>query len=473
MKSDEFAKWARGGAEPLRVDDISIATPSGTFDGRGTLRIDKEHFVLKVTLNNSARLPEVHGTYRREQFWKICGRIDDRLPFSAEGLSAERSTHHGHYAVEQATFDLDTLSFVTEHTRTRDRETTEALAPADGDDTCESSAFWGCAYLEGHKPAWTNAGTNTKETNDFLGDSSRQASDTFMGEFDDFEFAMVRVDKDCEAYLRTKKGIGVNAAVFRTTFDAFRTAIAFIHGREAWPQHTIIKQGFDTLQDDVHPHRELASTSWRLLSETACANGADLRLALVSATKFFLRGDAVSELVQRTLYLCRQSSLRVAPLDVGTLSLCAVFEGLVTGLHRNLAAPDGTPEAVAFNTAKAELLTLARQRESEGVPGFSRLVGLLSSAKPYRAKDALQWLASHLGLRWETEMTDALAAWTSERHALAHGSEPEEDSCDRMTNQSRLAGAINLIVARLVGYTGLAIFSAVESRYVRLSESAE
>lgn len=466
MKPEDFAKWARKRGEPLRVDAITVVTPTGTFAGRGTLKVEGEKLMLKVTLNDLAQLPEVSGTYTREQFWKISGRIEERLPFQTIGLSTKRSTHHGHFAVEQARFDLDHLSFVTEHTRAQDNSTAAFFA-AEPEPT-EPATFWGRAFLEGHKPFATNAGTKTKTTNDFLGDSSQDVADTYKGDFGDFEYAMIRVEKDCEAYLRTKKGSRVSEDEFRATFTAFRTAMAFIHGREVWPQHITINHGFHTLLDEVHPPRELASTSWCLLSERTCAHGADLGLALVSATKFFLHNDTISELVQRSLYLCRQSSSRVTPLDVGTLSMCAVLEGLVTTLHRQLAAPDKTPEAIAFESARNKLLALARRRESRGVPGFVRLVGLLSAAKPYRMKEAMQSLATHLDLRWEPEMKDAFAAWTAERNALAHGSEPDDESCDRMTNQSRLAGAVNLIVARLIGYSGLAVFSAVESRLVRL-----
>ena len=474
MNPDEFAKWARGSAEPLRVDDISISTPEGEFNGSGTLRTENERFVLRVTLNNnSARLPEVRGTYTREQFWKINGRIEDKLPFSAEDISGHRSSYRGHYVVEQVTFKLDHLSLVTERTREADQAKATAILGMQSGEETHSPLLGGYAYLEGHKPIWTNADTRTKVTNDFLGERGETARDTFMGDFDHFEFALIRTGDDCEAYLRTREGSPITAEQFCDTFAAFRTAIAFIHGREAWPQHLRISHGLFTIEQAVYPRRELASTPCRLLNDTACANGADFALALTSATKFFLRKDAISDLVQRTLYLCRQSSLRVTPLDVGTLSMCAVFEGLVSGMHRHLASPDDTDEAQAFNAAKAELLTLARKREAEGEPGFSRLVGLLGGAKPYRTKDAFQWLTSHFGLPWDPQMREAFAAWNSERHSLAHGSEPDESSCDRMTCQSRIAGSINLIVARLMGYTGLALFSALEDRFVRLSERTQ
>ncbi len=294
----------------------------------------------------------------------------------------------------------------------------------------------------------------------------------FRGELDDFEFAMICSGPDCEACLRVKKDRTVTEAQFLATFAAFRSAVAFVHGQETWPQRFTISQGIHTLHDDIYPRRDLPSTPFRLLGEAACANGADLRLALVKSTHFFLRNDAECSLVQRTLYLCRQSSLRMTPVDVGTLSICAVFEGLVIGLHSCLASSDSSDETAAFNAAKAQLTAFARNQESKGVPGFSRLTGLLSSAKPYRLKDALAWLASHLRLRWEPEMKEVFEAWSSERKFLAHGSKPNLDSFERMNNQSRIAGAINLIVARLAGYTGLAIYSALEDRYVQLTDEA-
>jgi hypothetical protein len=372
--------------------------------------------------------------------------------------------------VEQATFDFGCLSFSTEQTRTREREPAERVKRESNRDDEKPSSYWGYAYLEGNKPIWKNAGTNTKSVNDFLGDSSHSARDTFMGKFDEFEFALIRADDDCKAYFRTRDGSTVSETAFISAFASFRRAIAFVQGREAWPQHIRITRGFTTIQEDVYPHRVLPSTQWRFLNQTGCANGADLEQAIVLATKFFLRGDVISETVQRALYLCRQSSLRVTPLDVGTLSLCAVFEGLVIAIHRHLAGADLTDEAREFEAAKAELLMLARKREGEGASSFSRLVGLLGAAKPYRPKDALQWLVKHLNLRWEPEMKEVLVAWQSERHTLAHGDEPDDSSGDRMTQQCRLAGGINLIIARLMGYTGLAIFSALEDRYVRLKD---
>jgi hypothetical protein len=469
MKPDEFAKWARDGGVPLRVDDISIATPEGVFNGSGTLRTENESFVLKVTLNTLNQVPEVRGSYTRDQFWKIHGRIEDKLPFSGEDISGHRSSHRGLYTVEQITFKPDHLSLVTERTRTAQRATVAAVQEMENGENTHSPIFHGYAYLEGHKMIAANACTNTTTTNAFLGESGGTDRDTFMGDFDHFEFALIRAGDDCEAYLRTREGSPITEVQFRHAFAAFKTAIAFIHGREAWPQHLRITYDFLTIEEDVHPRRILPSTPCRLLNARACDGGADFALALVSATKFFLRNDAISELVKRGLYLCRQSSLRVTPLDVGTLSICAVFEGLVSGLHRHLASPDATEDAHSFTSAKAELLAVARVRDADGAPGFSRLIGLLSGAKAYRTKDAFQWLTSRFNLPWEPQMRDAFAAWNSERHALAHGSEPDESSCDRMTSQSRIAGSINLIIARLMGYTGPALYSALEDGFVRLS----
>jgi hypothetical protein len=470
MKPEEFAKWARIGDGVLRVDGIEIVTPQKTVFGHGTIRSEGKKFLLKVTLHGSETLPKLHGIYTREQFWKIRGRIEDKLPFTAEGLSNDRDTHRGHFAVEQASFRFDHLSFATKEQRIEDLQVAEFMRSARKGEEEKAPSYWGYCYLEGHEPVWKNDGTDTRIVNDFLGESSESSQDTLMGEFDLFKFALVQEGHDSKVYLRTLPNHSVDDAEFLDVLVAFRTAIAFVNGREAWPQHIRVVRIGTTLVEDICPRRDLAATPYRLLNDTACANGANAIDAIILATRFFHRHDKISKLVERTLHLCLQSSLNVAPLDVGTLSLCAVFEGLVTTLHHLLAAPGQSDDAHAFQSAKEELLELARKREADGAPGFTRLVGLLAAAKSYRPKDALQWLVGHLGLRWEPEMKEAFAAWQSERHALAHGGEPDETSGDRMVHQSRIAGGINLIVARLMGYTGLAIFSAIEDRYTRLAD---
>ncbi len=473
MTADELAKWTRTRGDSLRVDDLSVVTPAGIFGGRGTLRNENQRFLLKATLSGPGKLPDVNGHYDRAQFWNISGRIEETLPFSAEGLSKEHSPHFGGSDFQQATFALDRLSLVTEETRAHDVATAEAIAQIPGEDASTPSAYLGRAYLQGYKPAWFNGGITVKTNHEFFGERIQQNDGMFRGEFGDFEFALICAGTDCEVCLRVKENAVVTTAQFVATFAAFRSAVAFVHGRETWPQRFTISQGFLTIRDDVYPQRDLPSTPFRLLGEAECANGADLRLALVKATELFLRDDAVCSLAQRALYLCRQSSLRMTPLDVGTLSMCAVFEGLVIGLHSQLASSGNSEEAAAFNAAKAQLAAFSREQESKGVPGFSRFTGLLSSAKPYRLKDALHWLATHLRLRWEPGMQEVFEAWSSERNILAHGSKPKEDLSERMNNQSRIAGAINLIVARLAGYTGLAIYSALEDRRVRLSDDPD
>jgi hypothetical protein len=140
----------------------------------------------------------------------------------------------------------------------------------------------------------------------------------------------------------------------------------------------------------------------------------------------------------------------------------------VSELHQRLASEEASEEAKAFEQARGQLMDFAKTHQEAGAAGFSRLAGLLAAAKPYRTKDNLSWLSERLNLRWDPEMKEVLEAWQKERHALAHGREPSEASVNRMFLQSRLAGGINLIIARIIGYSGLAVYSVLEDRYTRL-----
>ena len=53
-------------------------------------------------------------------------------------------------------------------------------------------------------------------------------------------------------------------------------------------------------------------------------------------------------------------------------------------------------------------------------------------------------------------------------HDKRRADQSEEEFRDSVLNESRVAGAINVIVLKLIGYSGLMKFSAFESGYRRI-----
>jgi hypothetical protein len=85
--------------------------------------------------------------------------------------------------------------------------------------------------------AW-ESGTETVKTNLFLGEASSSIGDTFAGEIEGFEFALIKQEqtKDLQVHLRSKNGYGTlgEEADWRK-FYALMNALAFVHGVHAWP----------------------------------------------------------------------------------------------------------------------------------------------------------------------------------------------------------------------------------------------
>jgi hypothetical protein len=299
MNVKQFSDWARTGGEALRADVLVIQTAEGEFEAHGTMRVYDEKFLLKVTLHGERELPRVPSPIARKDFWKISGLLEDELRFCALGISHNRQFHSGRVTVLQATFDLDRLSFVTEESTEAEkslhaqvellRNTTSQINSDEPPGDTSAQLHCGYARLVGHKLLWKNGQTKTDIANDFMGKRGGWTADTFMGKIGMFEYALIKVEGDVEFHLRTTDGSPpITDGEFQKTFDGFLTSIAFLHGREAWPQHCRIERGFMTLEEVISPRCDLPSTPLVVLNETACANGADFGKAMRAALAFFL-----------------------------------------------------------------------------------------------------------------------------------------------------------------------------------------
>jgi hypothetical protein len=154
----------------------------------------------------------------------------------------KRVTNNALFSTRGATFDLDRVHHLTvpvgEH-GLKEAVMTGARDANPGEDPHEQAE--GFARLVNYKPLWCNSYSETVYENDFLGKSSSTLRDTLRGAFDEFEYALVERDEDCDVHLRLKEGAVISPCVFRNTFSALLRAVAFVHGQHAWPQWERVK----------------------------------------------------------------------------------------------------------------------------------------------------------------------------------------------------------------------------------------
>ncbi len=73
----------------------------------GSLRVEGEHFVLKLLQRSVGALPTVGGFFGASQFWSISGIIENSLPFRCRSVPDARTLTIGAVSTNGAQFAVD------------------------------------------------------------------------------------------------------------------------------------------------------------------------------------------------------------------------------------------------------------------------------------------------------------------------------------------------------------------------------
>lgn len=521
MTADEFAKYARSHtSESLRVDEVIVRARKDSFYMNGSLRIVDETFVLDLTQREpqpqrqsiwsslwemlrrlfarrpspSRDLPHVGGFVGASQFWEITGVIENALRFRCRTIPSSHTLSVGDVSTTGARFELDRISLTSDALT---HEQTAALlekidaSPKDRDGNFQESVivpaeevgppsddivYEFVALIPGVEPVWSDQFTTVVKTNAYLGETKHWDRDTIMGSAADVEFSLIKRDSDMEVHMRYRKGLRVTERAARDRFTSLLAAVAFTHGCEPWYQRYQVFRGIQHLEDTVTARQSVPQTAYSAMSRRLASNGADLAQAITLAMDFFSAATKTTERIKTLLHIVRQAGAAHVAFDLGMTGLCTVFEGVVDALYKEaelgasiIAKSD---DLKAFTTARDTVaLELASRASTD--PGYKRLRSVIQSAKVVGGVEKAMAIASHLRLDWDKLLKLAFDAWAKERNPGAHGSYDAENDegviRDRMFNKSRIAGGINLLVQKRMGYTGLAVRSMLEDDFVRLS----
>jgi hypothetical protein len=128
-------------------------------------------------------------------------------------------------------------------------------------------------------------------------------------------------------------------------------------------------------------------------------------------------------------------------------------------------------QVAEFRQARAILMHHIQEQRTRAVSeqklviAWERLKGVLGSTHPLRPADRYRELVKHFRLPWEDKMARALDSWERQRHRLAHGA-TQDANLEDLFHQSRIVGAINVLIGAALGYSGLAVLSQIEDQYL-------
>jgi len=458
----ELAKYFRTSSSPLMVNDLLIITDSGDFKGYGTIEIKGSRLLLKATL--SQKLPEIHGGYIYEQFWKIGGFIQGELPFWTVGLPNKWEDRWGKYTIHNSLFKIDRIHHITS-TVAEGELKTAILNAIKNEKEINEIPNEACAYFTNYNLIGCSNVTEIVTTNSFTGVNKRMEDDTVLGEFGFYKYALIQKKQDCEVHLHSKSGENKND--FKQVFDALLQAVAFAYGQHTWPQWQRITKSGLILNEWVSAPRIVPRSTYYPITERACRCGDRVQSFLEKAIKCFIAGDEFATRFNNFLFLAREAGSAEAPLHGGLLVLCSVIEGLVKLLYEKNLFHEQVKGRQDFEVVRQKILECLERNKEEHVNSINRFKGLITSARFERFVDQFEQLSNYFNLPWE-KMSLSLESWKRRRHVLAHGGSLEDLDLDALYDKSRIAGAINVFAASFINYSGKIPISALDNSYISL-----
>lgn len=467
MTADEFAEMVRKGGGKLRVDRVVVTAGQARFRGSGMLQITEGEFQMDLLLSRTSKAPDDRKLeWKEADYWKLRGVVEHTRHIVATHVSPSARSWSGDLATVTLRFhSLELVESRREaNERRRTRELVEELRkkhaesnplPALGTRKREkkvaTSRF--IATLVNCKLPWPNAVTRTVRTNPFLGKTSGGKLDTLVAHGSSFDVALIQRETDLQIHLRSKARYrSKNSAEDSKRFQAVLNAIGFCYGFNPWPYR--LQQWRDGRQvlDRLTARERLPKT---IYAPFDVALGQSDAPPIQLLTRFFAQRSAISEKISTFLFLFRQAGDEPVHLPVKTLAFCSLFEGLVHLLFEELKLEKklrkDNPDFSAF---LAERDRLASELETKGRAGdlsSKRLARLISPADAIRMKDKFKALCEALSLDY-AKMKPHYEAWYEERNPLMHGTWRNRDS--DFIHQARIAGAINILLLKLMGYSG-------------------
>jgi hypothetical protein len=494
MNKNDFIKAVRRDGGKFRADNIVIATDTGELHGKGVIEVMSGRFRLHVTLSAGSRPLELQmGIKVRRDFWLIQGMIEDQIGFSFRSLPSN-SSHNYHFGQQDRStlefsanrIELTPMGFDCMTSRQMHELQQQANQQAGSLETTSSNVDLASeaapppnvlvtfhAILPGFKLIDRNAGTETKSNNAFLGESTRSTSDTFHGEMQGWKYGLIEKDGDLHVYLTSepdRESLGDEHD--ERLLHAFLQALAFTHAQHAWPFSVEHRRDSKLVADHIQLNENVADSPHAPFTECLAFNNAVKKLtwkfgdALELAYIFSSSDSKLAREVENLLYIFREASAKGIPKRITLLCLCSLLESLVRVIYEEQIAPNKAAANDGFQRVKKETCEELIKKDQ---PAYKRLAGILSNAEPLNIRMRFDAVIEHLGLKPEQKWPELYGLWSKLRnpisHRMANGSESEESIIEETVAESRIAGAINCMILKLMKYSGYVLLSAYEDKY--------
>jgi hypothetical protein len=488
MDANEFAKLVRTGKDKLRVDRAIVTAGDAKLRGQGILRIERDKLEIDLTL--VGRTIPGHGRVTtKKDLWSMSGVIDGVLPFRCDNVSpgGGNRSQNGIFTITRRLHPIELVTESPDSPKAKRRRARlrRQLGLKSREDETDWSFEFEATIVDCPLPA-ANAQTTKTQVNEFLGDSSSVALDTFSGELARARYALigVRRNSDLKIYLRSKDEVrSTGAPADWRLFHAFLAAFGFVTGVQPWAfRITYSHDGVD-YSDTIRGASKPPRTSFSALNQAIGFQDPQAFAAAVRAATEHLEPDTdLSRELIHLLFLFREAGKDSVQLEIRILAVCTLLESLIRTIFdklclRSTKASDAIDRR-RFDRLKKQLLkratSLLTKRNSRE---HARICARIKDAAEFQMQDMFKAVAHQLSIPWEQSMRPLFSEWKEARNPSAHGrfkmdfdevSDPQKAAEKMFFGLSRLAGGFNMILLKLFGYSGVYCASVLEDKYARL-----
>lgn len=494
MTATEFAAIVRRGSDKLRADDLVLSAGELEVRGKGMLRIGTDEILLDMTLDPNEKPPSSRsGVWTRSDFWLLRGIIEDCLGFRCDYVGPMALSEFESWGVHNATltFHLNPidLAIVGWDAMTRDQRNrlqksllqqsgaAEPNQPSDENparnESVRVNSEFRAELANVSLPTLLCKGTECIERNPYFGERRSGRLDTIVGEIENHRYALIQQldPHDVIVYLESKDEYSSSGeAEDWKHFYAFMNALAFTLGIHSWPYRTEYWRDGKKLADRITPSRRLprtVHTPFRL-------HEFDFPDVISRATAFFHQNSILSREAAHILFLFRQAADHdLVHGEITLLAACVLFESLVNQIFKGLSLDKHVLahdcSVALFSEAKVEVCRHINEQAASKGEGYRRLHRYISSAQLLSFEGRFRAVVDWFALKWDGDMELVYQVWREARHPIVHGADragqSELELKNSMLAESRIAGALNILFLKLIGYSGPVSVSAFEGKY--------
>jgi len=294
-----------------------------------------------------------------------------------------------------------------------------------------------------------NRGVKKSRLHPFLGETSSEREETWIGEALGGECCLHQVGDHLEIHFR-HQAESDEMAMLR--FWCLVDAISQIHSILPWPAYRQHRRDGSLLERELALPGVIPQGRFQPFRKHDTYNDPTAgRLLAKIATLFLDSSEQHRRRLRRLLWVFRGSDTKTAPFPTQLIGVCIVVEGLIELLLEQRIPP---PED--FLSLRKEVTEWASARQSSN-PHAKRLAGYV---KGWHYQDRkTSWHAAFGPLfpgkgEW---LDEVFRIFNTYRHGLAHGNFDRiltDDSHGDLQALSRLAGFVNLVFAAMSGFEG-------------------